>query len=149
MKFLKLFISPFNKLIVKSFSFILFALLMAGCGQDADLQVSIKKSLKDPDSAKFGKVLYFEDSACYEVNAKNSMGGYTGTKISILKKIENKWHVVTFQETTLEGCVDVLKKIKEDKVRSMRLNEDIPLRCVGNPDMKACLDFEKKYPSKK
>jgi len=128
---------------------ILLMLVISGCSQDASIQKVIRSSLKDPDSAKFGKVLYFEDSACYEVNAKNSMGGYTGTKISILKKFNDEWHVVTFEETTLERCIDTLKNLKENKERGMRLNEDIPLRCIGNSDMKACLEFEKKYPSKK
>lgn len=36
--------------------------------------------LNDPDSAKFGDVVYFKktDAGCGAVNAKNRMGGYTG-----------------------------------------------------------------------
>lgn len=40
--------------------------------------------LKDPDSAKFGKVVYRPDGVvCGYVNAKNSFGGYTGEKAFI------------------------------------------------------------------
>jgi hypothetical protein len=43
----------------------------------------VKNSLKEPDSAKFQAIRYFEKAdgsqfACGLVNAKNSFGGYTG-----------------------------------------------------------------------
>lgn len=46
----------------------------------AAIQDAIKSRLKDPDSARFRDVYIFDgtDFVCGEVNAKNSMGGYTG-----------------------------------------------------------------------
>ncbi len=38
------------------------------------------RELKDPDSAKFRDEKLSRDALCGEVNAKNSMGGYTGYK---------------------------------------------------------------------
>lgn len=53
---------------------------------DRSLAESVAKEavlaqLKDPDSAKFGKVVVKESGiVCGYVNAKNSLGGYTGEK---------------------------------------------------------------------
>ncbi|MGV6397002.1 zinc ribbon domain-containing protein [Pseudomonas caspiana] len=42
---------------------------------------SVTKILNDPDSAKFGKVVYRDPGfVCGYVNAKNGFGGYTGEK---------------------------------------------------------------------
>jgi hypothetical protein len=42
---------------------------------------SVKKILNDPDSAKFGKVVYREPGiVCGYINAKNGFGGYVGEK---------------------------------------------------------------------
>lgn len=44
-------------------------------------QEYVKKSLKDPDSAKFEKsTLYSSGAVCGIVNAKNNMGGYAGVE---------------------------------------------------------------------
>lgn len=62
---------------------------LSGCG---DEQEEAKKAwmdkqrekfiyaLKDPESAKFRNEFLMRDALCGEVNAKNSMGGYTGFK---------------------------------------------------------------------
>ena len=42
------------------------------------VKMSIAKSLKDPDSAKFRGVKLKWGTVCGEVNAKNSYGGYAG-----------------------------------------------------------------------
>lgn len=47
-------------------------------------RVTVKESLKDPESAKFGAIRIVRTKngflACGEVNARNSFGGYTGMK---------------------------------------------------------------------
>ena len=133
---------------------LLFVFILSACNQDSALQKSIISVLKDPDSAKFGKVEHFKSYACYEVNAKNAMGGYTGTQVAFMKKIDGSWHVVRFEKTTTDDCLSRLKAIDEkemiaNKKDSTKIESDnIPERCKGNPDLKACLEFEKKYPSK-
>jgi hypothetical protein len=141
---------------MKFFRLFIFLILLSGCSQDGSLQKSIISVLKDPDSAKFGKVKYFKSYACYEVNAKNSMGGYTGKQVAFMNKIDNSWHVVRFEKTTIDDCMDRFIAIDEkemvaNKNKNLAVNssEKIPPRCVGNPDLKACLEFEKKYPSDK
>lgn len=51
----------------------------------AAVQAGARASLKDPDSAKFGRMVAGADSkgeiiVCLMINAKNSYGGYTGEK---------------------------------------------------------------------
>lgn len=52
-------------------------------------QIHIKKSLKDPDSAKFGKVFYRNNSVCGLVNSRNSFGGYSGDKAYVVDFSQN------------------------------------------------------------
>jgi hypothetical protein len=134
---------------------LLFVFILSACNQDSALQKSIISVLKDPDSAKFGKVEHFKSYACYEVNAKNAMGGYTGTQVAFMKKIDGSWHVVRFEKTTTADCLNRFKTIEEKEIiannkDSTKIESDnIPARCKGNPDLKACLEFEKKYSSEK
>jgi len=46
------------------------------------VEADVRRSLKDPDSAKFEDVKAYakEQVACGKVNAKNSYGGYTGAE---------------------------------------------------------------------
>jgi hypothetical protein len=53
--------------------------------QIAAIQEGVRRSLKDPESARFGQIIGGRDEkgilhACGWVNAKNSYGGYTGEK---------------------------------------------------------------------
>lgn len=70
-------------------------------------EAAVRKSLKDPESARFGD-FYFNSKtkkACLAVNAKNSMGGYTGFKQAVLEKSdEHGWVSGGEVETDLEGC---------------------------------------------
>ncbi|PZO39889.1 MAG: hypothetical protein DCE92_03580 [Alphaproteobacteria bacterium] len=57
----------------------------------------MKDILKDPDSAKFGEVMVSDDGrlSCAMVNAKNSMGGYTGESALTLQKTDaGEWRVI-------------------------------------------------------
>jgi hypothetical protein len=63
----------------------LMCLLLTGCNVPtmSDAKTTVKKYLKDPDSARFGelrvvKVKNGREVVCGEVNAKNSLGGYAG-----------------------------------------------------------------------
>ncbi len=79
-----------------------------------DLELAKKAvldSLKDPDSAKFGKFsLVGTDRACLIVNARNSMGGYSGDQQAYLFRAgDNKgWIVATFDKNTShDRCIAI------------------------------------------
>jgi len=76
---------------------LLLVVMLSGCGpseqqkreaatekQNTDISVKVKKSLKDPDSARvvIQQVFPLFDGhvACGTVNAKNSFGGYVGAR---------------------------------------------------------------------
>lgn len=51
----------------------------------ASIQAGVRSSLKDPDSARFGRMIAGKEddgsfTVCLMVNAKNSYGGYSGEK---------------------------------------------------------------------
>lgn len=93
----------------------LTALLLSACGgAESEAKKAVLGELKDPDSAKFGKFTQInEDSACLTVNARNSMGGYTGDKQASLIKVKkvNVWTVVDFDAYSHEKCIDVMKQV--------------------------------------
>jgi hypothetical protein len=64
---------------LKAILLLLSLTTIAACSSaESSAQNAVRKSLKDPDSAKFGKFSKAtDDKACLNVNAKNSMGGYT------------------------------------------------------------------------
>lgn len=54
--------------------------------QRKEVEIGVRRSLKDPDSARFGRFVATTDDkgkvhVCGYVNAKNSYGGYTGEKL--------------------------------------------------------------------
>ena len=52
----------------------------------SEIKQAVLVGLKDPDSAKFGKLTKAGDNyACLDVNAKNTFGGYTGIRAIALK----------------------------------------------------------------
>lgn len=87
-------------------------LIVAGCGDESTAQKAVRASLKDPDSAKFGKFTSIKkadsQTACLTVNAKNLMGGYTGDRQAALIKTEGDWQVFTINEIDHASCVKVL-----------------------------------------
>ena len=88
-------------------------LIVAGCGEESAVQKAVRARLKDPDSAKFGKGTFVKgrtgDSyACFTVNSKNSMGGYTGDQQAALMKAEGEWHVASIEKVDHASCVKVI-----------------------------------------
>jgi len=71
------------------------SLLLSACGgAESDAKKAVLEALKDPDSAKFGEFTQVDEAhACLTVNARNSMGGYTGDQQALLTKDENGWKV--------------------------------------------------------
>ena len=91
---------------------VLMVLSMSGCGENSKIQEAVLVSLKDPDSAKFGKLtLLNEKRACMTVNAKNTLGGYTGDQEAYLQKFQNKWEVIMFDSSLgHEQCIKIQSK---------------------------------------
>lgn len=79
--------------------------------EEEKLQEIVRVRLVDPDSAKFGEVtLVNENHACVSVNAKNSMGGYSGEQQAFLKKISGLWQVISIDEVTHKSCIEILSR---------------------------------------
>ena len=95
---------------------ILGCLLLTSCGGDeSEAKKAVLANLKDPDSAKFGKFTKVgENHACMTVNAKNSMGGYTGDKQAFLKKEEGKWEFYFTQEVSQDWCIQKWPQIDKE-----------------------------------
>ena len=93
---------------------VLGCLLLAGCGSESEAKKAVLENLKDPDSAKFGKFTQVDEkSACFTVNARNSMGGYTGDQQALLRKYDNKWVVMDIDKLSHEMCLDIMKKFSK------------------------------------
>ncbi len=88
-------------------------LLLAGCGgSESESKKAVLANLKDPDSAKFGKFTQVgEELACMTVNAKNSMGGYTGDKQAFLKMVDGKWEFYFTQDMSHDMCIKMWQEL--------------------------------------
>lgn len=95
---------------------ILGCLLLAGCGgSESEAKKAVLENLKDPDSAKFGKFTQVgEDRACMTVNAKNSMGGYTGDQQAFLNKVDGRWETY-FMDVSHEWCIERMQEHAKKK----------------------------------
>ena len=84
-------------------------LTLAACGMKHDAEEAVRKGLKDPDSAKFGELYYNDktEKGCLEVNAKNSMGGYTGTQQAYVKHTKNGWEEDGIADISLKQCREI------------------------------------------
>ena len=87
-------------------------LIVAACGDESAAQKAVRASLKDPDSAKFGKSTFVKGAkgasyACLTVNSKTSMGGYAGDEQALLIKSKDEWKVLGIQDFSHERCVSV------------------------------------------
>lgn len=77
---------------------------------EPDCKKAVLKALKDPDSAKFGKFTVEGTRACLTVNARNSLGGYTGDQQAILELSDDfeSWKVVEIVQLDHESCRKVI-----------------------------------------
>ena len=93
------------------FLLIVVGSLVAACGGvESEAKKAVLGSLKDPDSAKFGKFTQVnEKSVCLTVNARNSLGGYTGDQQAMLTKFENAWEVISIKKLSHDMCIEIMK----------------------------------------
>lgn len=95
------------------FGVFVLAVLSEGLGDTNMMRAEVKEKLKDPDSAKWGataRIAGFEQRipdrygyapyACLEVNAKNSFGGYTGTKVWLIERSKSQPNSYKASKTT-------------------------------------------------
>jgi len=93
------------------------SLLLTACGgEEAAAKKAVLADLKDPSSAKFGDFhLVEEGAACFEVNARNSFGGYAGASYMALIKMDGQWVALT-DSGNLQTCTTVAKEmLKQSK----------------------------------
>lgn len=96
---------------------IILSILLSACSNaESDAKQAVLSQLKDPNSAKFGKfTLVNKYGACLTVNARNSMGGYTGVKQAMLVKSakfgSEEWQVVDFSELSHPKCIYAIKQV--------------------------------------
>ena len=83
------------------------AVPISGCGgTKSAAEAAVRENLKDPDSARFGE-FYFNkktQKGCLTVNAKNSMGGYTGDQVAYLSRKDGKWSAFFMESGGQEYC---------------------------------------------
>ena len=86
------------------------ALALTGCGGfQKGAEDAVRKSLKDPDSAQFGN-FYFNkktQKGCLTVNAKNSMGGYTGDQQAYVRHTDAGWTEQGIADIPLDSCKEI------------------------------------------
>lgn len=96
-------------------SALICSLLLVACsGDEAAAKKAVLEMLKDPDSAKFGKFsVVGTKGACITVNAKNSMGGYTGDQQAMLSRNEDKtWAVLGIESNySHDRCIDFMSEL--------------------------------------
>jgi uncharacterized protein YceK len=102
-------------------SILVVSAFLAGCSKESkeeiaasknlsDVKAAVLADLKDPTSAQFGKFEMVSDNrACIEVNAKNSYGGYAGTKPFFVKKIDGQWVAITSMDFPFDLCVMTMR----------------------------------------
>jgi hypothetical protein len=106
-----------------------YVCLLAACGTKSDAKKAVLGKLKDPESAKFGKFTQVDDKrACFAVNARNSMGGYTGEQQAVLLKDDNGWSVLSFFDFSHEDCIEAMKRHANKEEESNQLHEALKLR---------------------
>jgi hypothetical protein len=79
------------------------------------VKAAVLTSLKDPESARFGKfTLVTSEHACLTVNAKNGFGGYTGDQQAYaVKSAANGWQVLAIEgKLGHEQCIKILSEKK-------------------------------------
>ena len=94
-------------------SLLVLPILLTACGGiESESKDAVRSRLKDPDSAKFGKFTRVGDTrACLTVNARNSMGGYTGDQVAFLWKKGDRWVVLQIEEVSHDNCITTSKSL--------------------------------------
>lgn len=85
---------------------------LAACSSRSGAEEVVRQNLKDPDTARFGD-FYFNDKTqkgCLTVNAKNSMGGYTGDQQASVWREDGEWHFGHISEYGTDICRSVADK---------------------------------------
>jgi len=96
-------------------------LTLFGCSQTDGVESAIKKNLKDPESARFDRILVSEDGirACAIWNAKNGFGGYGYAEISELNKINDRW-IISDRKINDGECNESFYELR-DKTRKLAI----------------------------
>ena len=82
--------------------------------QEVDVQEAVRRTLKDPASARFGPLeMYNQELGCQTVNARNAFGGYTGNQQAFVAKIGGTWMTLDVKDMTPQHCMEVLQKMKK------------------------------------
>lgn len=93
--------------------------------EDKELS-AVKKAilgrLKDQESAQFGEFTLVGERACITVNARNSMGGYTGDQELLLTKINSEWIIMDLPIENL-GHAFCSRMIEREKDKGQKQNE--------------------------
>jgi hypothetical protein len=85
-------------------------LALPGCDRNrSGAEAAVLENLKDPDSAEFGEFYYNEGTGrgCLSVNAKNSLGGYTGAQQAYVQKSGDGWTNREIVDKSPEFCREV------------------------------------------
>jgi hypothetical protein len=94
-------------------------LALGACNKGrSSAEALVLTNLKDPDSAKFGDYVEVlskkRDWACLAVNAKNSMGGYTGEQSArfVRDAGAESWKFDSIAPQSFDQCVKMLKDMQ-------------------------------------
>ena len=81
--------------------------------EEAKIREAVRKSMKDPASALFGRVtVVTPDRACQTVNGRNSMGGYSGNQQALVVKLEGQWFPIGIHDISHARCMEIVQKFK-------------------------------------
>lgn len=93
----------------------MLAMLSACNSNRSTAEDAVRERLKDPESAKFSEFSYNEETkkGCLTVNAKNSMGGYTGEQQAYLKMVDGQWFVSSIDADPVSLCRTIQDYVKK------------------------------------
>ncbi len=103
-------------------AFLCLPLLLTACSERSAAEKAVREALKDPDSAKFGEFYYnaATKNGCLTVNARNTMGGYTGNQQAVLTKHDGGWIVADIADIPQAYCKTYIADVpdKSDPTRN-------------------------------
>jgi len=90
----------------------LLATLSRCGGNRSGAEEAVRAILKDPESARFGNFYYNDKThkGCLTVNARNSMGGYTGDQQAYVEKGKDGWKSDYISDVSLDICRSIQDK---------------------------------------